>query len=87
MSWFKPKKSAEDKSAEMLEKSIFPGGEPERLMGDPFMWRSAKYEDIYLQDYGDGLSAGRRLGRWFDTIQPGTAASSAGVRHTGGSIR
>jgi putative transposase len=31
------------------------------------LWRSAKYEDIYLQDYGDGLSAGRGLGRWFDT--------------------
>lgn len=30
------------------------------------LWRSAKYEDIYLQDYGDGLSAGRGLGRWFD---------------------
>ena len=31
------------------------------------LWRSAKYEDIYLQDYGDGLCAGRGLGRWFDT--------------------
>ena len=31
------------------------------------LWRSTKYEDIYLQDYGDGLSAGRGLGRWFDT--------------------
>ena len=30
------------------------------------LWRSAKYEDIYLQDYGDGLAAGRGLGRWFD---------------------
>jgi putative transposase len=30
------------------------------------LWRSAKYEDIYLQDYGDGLSAGRGLGRWFE---------------------
>jgi hypothetical protein len=50
----------------MLEKSIFPGGEPERLMGDPFMWRSAKYEDIYLQDYGDGLSAG---GKYWNPIK------------------
>jgi len=31
------------------------------------LWRSAKYEDIYLQDYGDGLAAGRGLGRWFDS--------------------
>ena len=30
------------------------------------LWRSAKYEDIYLQDYGDELAAGRGLGRWFD---------------------
>ena len=30
------------------------------------LWRSVKYEDIYLQDYGDGLDAGRGLGRWFD---------------------
>lgn len=29
------------------------------------LWRSAKYEDIYLQDYGDGLAAGRGLGHWF----------------------
>jgi putative transposase len=31
------------------------------------LWRSVKYEDIYLQDYGGGLDAGRGLGRWFDT--------------------
>ena len=30
------------------------------------LWRSVKYEDIYLQDYGGGLEAGRGLGRWFD---------------------
>ena len=29
------------------------------------LWRSVKYEDVYLQDYGDGLSAGRGLGKWF----------------------
>lgn len=29
------------------------------------LWRSLKYEDIYLQDYGDGLAAGRGLARWF----------------------
>ena len=31
------------------------------------LWRSAKYEDIYLQDYLDGLETGRGLGRWFDS--------------------
>jgi putative transposase len=30
------------------------------------LWRSAKYEDIYLQDYGDGLMAQRGLVKWFD---------------------
>ena len=29
------------------------------------LWRSVKQEDIYLQDYGDGLSAERGLCRWF----------------------
>ena len=29
------------------------------------LWRSVKYEDIYLQGYSDGLEAGRGLGRWF----------------------
>jgi putative transposase len=31
------------------------------------LWRSLKYEDVYINDYGDGLSAGRGLGRWFGT--------------------
>lgn len=30
------------------------------------LWRSVKYEDIYLQDYGGGLDAGRGIGKWFD---------------------
>lgn len=29
------------------------------------LWRSVKYEDIYLQDYGGGLDAGRGIGKWF----------------------
>ncbi len=29
------------------------------------LWRSLKYEDIYLQDYLDGLDAGRGLHQWF----------------------
>jgi putative transposase len=29
------------------------------------LWRSLKYEDIYIQDYLDGLEAGRGLNRWF----------------------
>jgi putative transposase len=30
------------------------------------LWRTAKHEDIYLQDYGDGLSAQRGLSRFFE---------------------
>jgi putative transposase len=30
------------------------------------LWRSVKYEDIYLRDYLDGLELGRGLSRWFD---------------------
>jgi putative transposase len=29
------------------------------------LWRSLKYEDIYLQDYLDGWDTGRGLARWF----------------------
>ncbi len=29
------------------------------------LWRSVKYEDIYLRDYLDGLELGRGLTRWF----------------------
>lgn len=29
------------------------------------LWRSVKYEDIYLEDYLDGLDLGRGLSRWF----------------------
>lgn len=31
------------------------------------LWRSVKQEDIYLQDYSDGLTAHRGLARWFET--------------------
>jgi putative transposase len=44
------------------------------------LWRSVKYEDIYLQDYGDGLAAGRGLGRWFphyNTARPHQALENA----------
>ena len=29
------------------------------------LWRSVKQEDIYVQDYADGLTAHRGLARWF----------------------
>jgi putative transposase len=29
------------------------------------LWRSVKYEDIYLHDYRDGWEAGKGLGKWF----------------------
>ena len=30
------------------------------------LWRSVKHEDIYLEDYLDGIAAGRGLARWFE---------------------
>jgi len=44
------------------------------------LWRSVKQEDIYLQDYGDGLSAQRGLARWFqeyNTLRPHQALDYA----------
>ena len=29
------------------------------------LWRSVKYEEVYVQDYVDGLDGGRGLSRWF----------------------
>ena len=30
------------------------------------LWRSVKYEEVYLKDYADGRTAWQELGRWFD---------------------
>jgi len=45
---------------------LYPSGViPPGINPLPALWRSVKHEDIYLQDYGDGLAAGRGLDRWF----------------------
>jgi putative transposase len=44
------------------------------------LWRSVKYEEIYLNDYLDGLEVGRGLGRWFgdyNTVRPHQALDYA----------
>lgn len=44
------------------------------------LWRSVKQEDIYLQDYADGLDAHRGLARWFgdyNTVRPHQALDYA----------
>ena len=44
------------------------------------LWRSVKQEDIYVQDYGDGLTAQRGLARWFadyNTARPHQALGDA----------
>lgn len=44
------------------------------------LWRSVKQEDIYLQDYGDGLTAQRGLTSWFtdyNTVRPHQALGYA----------
>ena len=52
------------------------------------LWRSVKQEDIYVQDYADGLTAQRGLDRWFgqyNTERPHQAlgyATPADVYHS-----
>jgi len=44
------------------------------------LWRSVKQEDIYVQDYSDGLTAQRGLTRWFgeyNTVRPHQALGYA----------
>jgi putative transposase len=44
------------------------------------LWRSVKQEDIYLQDYSDGLTAQMGLGNWFfkyNTLRPHQALEYA----------
>ena len=44
------------------------------------LWRSVKQEDIYLQDYADGLTAHHGLARWFgdyNTVRPHQALAYA----------
>jgi putative transposase len=44
------------------------------------LWRSLKTEDIYLQDYLDGLEAGRGISGWFkdyDDYRPHQALGNA----------
>ena len=44
------------------------------------LWRSAKQEDIYLQDYSDGLTAQMGLNKWFmnyNTVRPHQALGYA----------
>jgi putative transposase len=44
------------------------------------LWRSVKYEDVYLNDYGDGLSADRGLRHWFgkyNQVRPHQALENA----------
>jgi putative transposase len=40
------------------------------------LWRSVKYEDIYLNDYGDGLAGSRGLTRWFEEYNKVRARST-----------
>ena len=44
------------------------------------LWWSTKYEEVYRNDYGDGLVAGRELGKWFthyNTQRPHQALENA----------
>ena len=42
---------------------------------------SVKYEDIYVEDYGDGLDAGRGLGRWLTATTRSVRTRPWAMRH------
>ncbi len=47
------------------------------------LWRSLKYEAIYLHGIADGLTAGRLIGEWVRFLQPLEAARCAGRENPG----
>ena len=47
------------------------------------LWRSVKQEDIYVQDYADGLTAQRGLARWFGDYTPARRHQALGYATPG----
>ena len=50
------------------------------------LWRSVKYEDIYLRGYEAVPELQRGLGRYFALLQRGAAAPVAGLPDPGGGL-
>ena len=45
------------------------------------LWRSVKYEEVYLKDYRDVAEARRGLGRYFPFYNDATDPPGAGLSH------
>ena len=50
------------------------------------LWRSLKYEAVYLHELTDGFAAERVIGEWIDFYAP-SGPTSLGGQHAGGSLR
>ncbi len=48
------------------------------------LWRSLKYEAVYLQELADGFAARAVIGDWLDFYNPQSAALGAGGPHAVG---
>ena len=50
------------------------------------LWRTVKYEEVYLRDYADGWEAERSLGAVLRVLSRGENPSVVGVSHAGGRV-
>ena len=50
------------------------------------LWRSVKYEEVYLKDYADGWEAEASLARYFDFYCERADPPGAGLPHASGSV-
>jgi putative transposase len=44
------------------------------------LWRTVKYEEVYLRDYSDGWQAKKSLGRYFDFYRDERPHQALGYR-------
>ena len=50
------------------------------------LWRSVKYEEVYLKDYADGWEAEASLGKLLRLLLPGADSPGAGLPHATGGL-
>ena len=51
------------------------------------LWRSLKYEEVYLNAYQNGTEARNRIAGLSGLLQPGTSASSFGLSYARSGVR
>ena len=50
------------------------------------LWRSVKYEEVYVKDYGEVSEAVKNLGSYFVFLQSGSSASGFGISDAGSDV-